>query len=463
MKFWRLSGWLSGLLVLSLVIGCGDDDDDSTTGPGPQGPPDVAMNEITVPSGLENVQDPMAQQALQYILGANSFTNWASYFDPDKKSVGAALDGPPWTETWTENGLTITMTIDEDESGYYWDIVLDGTDGEYEYDEFLFIESWQTTDGTTGEMLIYDPETQTGDELFSWAWDTASDGTYTLEMADYDAGEKIVIIINPDGSGSLDYYYWDDVEEEWVLSFGFSWDADGDGEWTEYNEDGSVADSGDWEGEGGEPSGDLPELDFDTVDLPAAMLESEDMYAQWAVSYVQMANDLSSLIYMYFTPEGDIGKAPSFDDGPPWVYTWTEEGVTFTLTVDETADTYTWTVIMDGNDGYDDYDNFLAAEAEEAQDGSWGSVTIYDPETEEADTEWNWYTEGTTYFFTLTSYDDEYGDMEIFIAVESDGSGTIEEYSDGELVMMWEWAADGTGEWWQYYEGSQVASGSWAK
>jgi hypothetical protein len=51
----------------------------------------------------------------------------------------------------------------------------------------------------------------------------------------------------------------------------------------------------------------------------------------------------------------------------------------------------------------------------------------------------------------------------ISIAVASDGSGTIDECCEGELVMQLAWASGGTGAWWMYSDGIEVDSGSWAK
>ncbi|MCK4547569.1 MAG: hypothetical protein KAW17_09030 [Candidatus Eisenbacteria sp.] len=458
MKIRKLSCLFIGLLVLSLAVGCGEDDE-SSTGPGPVQAPEMGIAEITVPDGLQSVQDPMAQQALQYITAANRFGNWDSFFSPDKKGAGTAFrDGPPWTETWTEDDLTITITITEDATKYYWEIVLDGTDGEYDYDEFLFIESWQTKDGKNGEMVIYDPETE--EEIFKWAWATAADGTYTFEMYDFESGEKVVITIDPDGSGTMSFYSYDGAE--WILLFSFTWDADGNGSWAEYDEAGTETDSGDWEGGDVDPT-DIPDLDFITVNLPEHMLESDDYYALITVAMVQTANALSSFVELYFISQEEAGakagaKATAGEDGPPWEYSWTEDGLTTTVTVDESGDLYTWEVVLDGTDGEYTYDEWLAAEAEQAMDGSYGFVMIYELETGEVDVEWSWGTEAGVYQFELIF---DGGESEMDITVYADLSGILEQYEGGELFFKSVWASDGTGEWWVY--GDDPDSGSWVK
>jgi len=380
---WR--AWVFGLLALGLAAGCGDDDE-TTTGPPPQQTePDVAMSQITVPQGMQDSDDPMAGLAMAYIQAANGFTNLvAGYLTPPAGGLKSAADGPPWEHVWTdEHGLTITLTIWEEDNKYYWSVELDGTYGEVTYDEWTYIFAWQAKDGKSGDLILY--EEATTDILMEWVWSIDASNVYSIGLiVPGDSWTKIWV--NPDGSGELEYY--DDESDVWALVFEVEWDADGDGSWTMYA-GGVQTDSGTWS-TGWEPTEPPPAMSIGSVSVPTAMEQSENPMAQMAVGFVAMANAFSSY-GAYLTPPG--GKAAADGDGPPWEYTWSEGGLTITMTITEVGTEYHWDIVLDGTDGTYTYTDWLVIHAEQAQDGSSGLMIVYEPVTTNILAQWSWSTD----------------------------------------------------------------------
>lgn len=103
------------------------------------------------------------------------------------------------------------------------------------------------------------------------------------------------------------------------------------------------------------PSGDNPpEMGGSDINItiPDGMANSQDPMALLAVTYIQMANSISTYGGWFDPPNGIRAAAES------WEYTWTEGGLTVTLIIEETSSMYTWDVYVDGSDGYYTYDNW---------------------------------------------------------------------------------------------------------
>jgi len=225
------------MLILVLVIGCSDDDKGPTGNNGETQQPTFSIDSITVPAAMAQSADPKAQEAVTYVMMANAFSAYGSWFTPPTTS-----EGPPWIYTWTVDGLTIILTVTEEGTNWVWDIVLDGTDGEYTYDNWLFIHAELAKNNSNGQLTIYEPVTT--DVSLEWSWNVDTEGVYTLVMTSYEGeGFKFEITVNPDDSGELELYT--KVGESYQLTFRAVWQADGSGQWWTYEGDQQTG-SGSW-------------------------------------------------------------------------------------------------------------------------------------------------------------------------------------------------------------------------
>ena len=224
------------MLTLVLVIGCSDDDKGPTDNNGETQQPTFGIDSVTVPDAMEQSDDPMAQQAVAYVAMANAFASYGYWF-----SHSGTSEGPPWTFTWTVDDLTITLTITEEGNNWVWEIVLDGTDGYYTYDNWLFIHAEQAKNNSSGQLIIYEPVTT--NVAMTWTWSVDAEGVYTLVMISEGEDFKIEITVNPDHSGELELS--EKVDESYQLALREVWQADGSGEWWTY-EDGEQTGHGSW-------------------------------------------------------------------------------------------------------------------------------------------------------------------------------------------------------------------------
>lgn len=239
----------AGMIVSVCLIGiagCSDDDNPAGSGNGAEAP-EFSIVTVSVPDAMTQSSDPMAQLTVSYVAFANTFSSWFSFFTPPAGAAKVAApagahDGAPWVFTWSEDGLTVTLTITEDSENYTWSVVLDGTDGETTYDDFTLIDAAASKDGSGGSLVIYDPATQSS--ALDWTWNQASGGPYNFLMTSYDSeGFQIALTVNLDESGDLEYRMGDGAV--FVRIFRSEWQSDGSGDWWNYA-DGEIVDSGSW-------------------------------------------------------------------------------------------------------------------------------------------------------------------------------------------------------------------------
>lgn len=242
----RLVSFVLAVFFVAGFITCSKDS--SPTAPKEQKEaPTLAAQQVTVPPQMAQSTDPHAQLAVGFISMANSFSAFGSNFAPPalQKTMFAASpdDDPTWFQTWTNAGLTISVSIYDKGDMYVWDIRFSGTDGEDTFDNWLFIHAEQSQERNSGTMTIYEPVTTKVSSVFTWGMD--ADNVYTLTMVSIfeGAAEKVVVQQRPDKSGSLEAS--EGTLDNFVLQFACQWTAEGSGTWTSYD-NGTEIDSGSW-------------------------------------------------------------------------------------------------------------------------------------------------------------------------------------------------------------------------
>ncbi len=210
------------------------------------------------------------------------------------------------------------------------------------------------------------------------------------------------------------------------------------------------------------PAEEPPEtVTVETIEVPQAMQQSTDQYAQLTVQYIQLVNYLQQLAINLQPPAqmGKVAQTPLTNDGPPWIYTWTDGTITATLTITIEDNLYHWKLTYSGIIEGVQFDNVTVFEAWADQDGTYGKFIWYDTNTKEKIAEWVWDKDDQGVLsFTYTDY--ENGDK-IIIKQNPDLSGVLEVYENNLLTFKAQWNADGSGSWWTYENGSLTDSGTW--
>lgn len=210
---------------------------------------------------------------------------------------------------------------------------------------------------------------------------------------------------------------------------------------------------------------EAPVLATKTAEVPQAMTESSDPYAQEACMYINYANMFTGFAGM-MTPPPESGGTYKSTLENPWVYTWSyndsTNNYTFTLTVEQTTDKYTWNFVIDGIvDGYV-LNNFVYMEAWETLDEKSGEFTMYDWEPPETTLTVNWSTDDNNVY---TLYFSESENQQINITVNPDNTGEIIVYewveNDWQIFYQATWDAVGHGEYWEYENGEVSNHGTW--
>ena len=236
---------LTSLLFISLIICCSDDG--GSTGPEETGP-EWQAETITIPDKMEESADPMVQNAVAYLNLANAIGNYTAFLTPPDKSNSFENDfyskeDSSWTYNWSNQELDITLLVTKVGDIYEWTVILNGTDGEYNYDNWTFIEAETQNDNNTGNMVVYQPVTTT--VLMEFYWNTDNQDVYHITYETYGAEQvKIEIHQYPDGSGEVKFYQFDDAD--YVMRYKATWNPDGSGQWWTYNENGLLVDTGSW-------------------------------------------------------------------------------------------------------------------------------------------------------------------------------------------------------------------------
>ncbi len=207
-----------------------------------------------LPDGLMSCTDEYARECVGMIEDALDMSSFLDNMEVPDDAVRSSkkASGDTWTWTFSSQGFTWTFywTYEEDNSKRYWTMDIQFGDGpRYDY-----IQAWEWKDGHGGEVLynfnwayIYEGEAyeEEYDGLFwRYTWEETNDGGYEFRWY-YDAADaefqyfmEYDIIIGSDGSGQIDYYFYDE------LYYHMEWDVTGAGSWTYYFGDTEM--SGSW-------------------------------------------------------------------------------------------------------------------------------------------------------------------------------------------------------------------------
>jgi hypothetical protein len=217
---------------------------------------------------------------------------------------------------------------------------------------------------------------------------------------------------------------------------------------------------GDDGGPGG-PSDDPPEL---------PVLEFSGPQTQTSDTGTAMVNGYVAFLNIYgFMPGAYVFGSPT-GTGDGWRWSYTDDGVTYTMDAERTGNGIEWVLIVNGTDsGGHTYNNWVAFRVVMAHDGNSGSFTFYEENTNDPIMDMEWSVDGNGVKSAVVElYDDVGGPVstriELINMPNGSGAMTIRERSNGSLSLTFdsEWNPDGSG-WWEMYdeEHNIIDSGEW--
>jgi hypothetical protein len=252
MKANTVSRFLSVLLALTFILtGCNKEEEGT--------PPDETLSLDTeeilsrLPSGLTNASDSYAQQCVGAIESALDMSTFIDNMKPPENAQRSLLkaSGETWTWTFFNGTRTYTFywTYKEENAKRYWTMDI-GFEGE----KYTYIYAWESNDGSQGQIQynfnwVYAYDDTYSDEYedlyYTYNWELDANNAYHFGYK-YDSNDTDVtyylqydLVVNENGSGSMDYYLED------TLFWHMEWDVDGNGSW-EFYSDGTPYLSGTW-------------------------------------------------------------------------------------------------------------------------------------------------------------------------------------------------------------------------
>ncbi len=240
-------------IMAFVVTGCNKDDDPPDPGELQSLSFDTEEVMALIPEGLKNSNDEYAEQCVGFIESA---LDMSSFIDNMEVPEGATrssskASGDYWQWTWNYGGESYTFywSYEEKNSKRYWSMDIQFGSGP----RYSYIDAWETNDGMQGELTynfqwayIYEGDEWEDDDFLYWryTWEQTSAGGYNLSFiwdgdSDYEVFTRYDCVINPDGSGTIDYYMMDE------LFYHMDWDVIGNGTWVYYI-DGEMFMEGSW-------------------------------------------------------------------------------------------------------------------------------------------------------------------------------------------------------------------------
>jgi hypothetical protein len=250
------------VVLIAFVTGCKKDDDDDE-------PPTFEGFSLTeeeiidrIPVGLLNSSNENAQACVDAIESAADWSAFYSDLIPPAGAVKVSSKSTSsegtwkWTQPYEGHTISFYWTYEETATKYIWTMEIQFDDSP----RYGYIEAWELKDGTQGEVrynfqwicfyneLYYEEYNEDCEDLYwvyTWTMNPSGVINYTFiwETSDteYLYFLKYELVLNPDGSGTLDYYSVG-AFDHWH----YEWDALGNGTWVWYTEGTEVSGSGSW-------------------------------------------------------------------------------------------------------------------------------------------------------------------------------------------------------------------------
>ncbi len=257
-KFYKYFLPILLVIAIAFVTGCKKDDDETPTFESLSFTEEEIINKI--PEGLKNSTDENAQACVDAIESAADWSLFYGSLTPPDNAVkvdnkSTSSEGT-WKWSYNYDGvhvITYYWTYEETATKHMWTMDIQWDDGPL----FNFIDAWELKDGTQGEVkynfqwaCAYENQYYEDcyDDIFwIYTWNKNANGVinftfkYESSEVEYSYYYKYELVLNPNGSGTLDYYWLDDY---W--HYHYEWDALGNGSWVWYTEGSTISGEGSW-------------------------------------------------------------------------------------------------------------------------------------------------------------------------------------------------------------------------
>lgn len=215
----------------------------------------VTTTTVQAPSGLTTAANTNshAQEVADYIALANGMTNYTSYFAVPssgatksstaiKASNGRVAATASTTETyiWTDPQYgSVAFQITDLGTSYKWEYFYKAPGSDW----LKYLNAEAKKDGSSGEIDVLDfTGTDPKAIELQFKWSKVGD-QYTFQWTD--PYSYFILNINTSTkAGSIDYYEGSGASA--VISYKYSWNADGHGSWKSFDETGVQNGSGTW-------------------------------------------------------------------------------------------------------------------------------------------------------------------------------------------------------------------------
>lgn len=238
---------LFSLVMFLAMVACGKKESNTPTGPTvPADAPKYITHTITIPAKMTTSTDSHAQTVVFYMGLANGLSaSLGGYFLPPSLNKLDALQGDgPWEYSWKDGELTVTVHIKVVGDNYVWEVYYTGKKSEFAVSNWLGVRAEQAKNESYGTFTSFLPPGEDVAANFIWALDTANALSFRVYAEQFMAGTRFIGNVNADNSGTLEVRQISD--SIYVLTQKYQWDAQGAGEWWEYEND-LVKSSGQWE------------------------------------------------------------------------------------------------------------------------------------------------------------------------------------------------------------------------
>jgi len=233
----KIIAFLTAISLLVLLSSCSNNNNPISTQN--QQPKELNAPTVSIPDAMVNSQDANAKTAVEYINLINDFKSYLPYFTPPVSSKFNDLAGE-WT--WTDGSLSITLTETNVNGKANWTVKLNGTDGKFNYDNWIVATAEETDDNNSGHIIVFKPVT---DEMLGQLdWVVDASGKVIFNVVELGKNINVEFTSYPDQSGELKIYI--SVGGISLLQYKVKWTSSGSGQWWSYDNTGTEAGSGSW-------------------------------------------------------------------------------------------------------------------------------------------------------------------------------------------------------------------------
>jgi len=249
---------LSKLLVIVLIaftFACSGDDDE----PKPQNLEQATLSlsadadvVVSAPSGMAASDDPNAQQAMLWIQQVNAITSSFQYL---QKPSGATKSdsritasngrthatGDYVTYIWNDASVgTVAYQISEASNSYVFEVFFKLSASA---NWIKFFHGEEKKDKSSGFIKVYDYTGNTGSTstvLVEYSW-TRNGDILNFEMTGFESAFVIQLEVNQKTKAGNVVYIIEDTKQ-----YEMQWDAQGNGSWAYFSDDGEILEEGTW-------------------------------------------------------------------------------------------------------------------------------------------------------------------------------------------------------------------------